>query len=84
MPFAASFTVGQELVVQPVDLASLIGRYILQVQGSQLMFGWLVVSTIVNRPWSIVKWRGALCVSCVERSRSRGLRGRMGFMRKHV
>jgi hypothetical protein len=33
----------QELIVQSVDLARLIGRDILLMQGSQLLFGWLVV-----------------------------------------
>jgi hypothetical protein len=53
----------QELIVQSVDLARLMGRDIL-MQGSQLMLGWLVVVTIANRPWSLVKWLGAPCVSC--------------------
>jgi hypothetical protein len=74
-------TACQELIVQSVDLARLIERDILLMQGSQLMLGWLVVATIANRPWSPVKWRDALCVGCVERS---GLRGRVGFVCKHV
>jgi hypothetical protein len=40
-----------------------MGRDIL-MRGSQLMLGWLVVVTIANRPWSLVKWLGAPCVSC--------------------
>ena len=51
----------QELIVQSVDFARLIGRDILLMQGSQLMLGWLVIATIANRPWFVVKWRGALC-----------------------
>ena len=77
-------TACQELIVQSVDLARLIARDILLMQSSQLMLGWLVVAAIANWPWSPVKWRDALCVSCVERSRCRGLRGRMGFVCKHV
>jgi len=84
MSIVSFFAVCEELIIQSVDLARLIGRDILLMQGSQLPFGWLVVEAIANRPWSLVKWRGAICVSYVERSRSRGLRGRMGFMRKHV
>jgi len=49
----------QELIVQSVDLARLIGRDILLMQGSQLMLGWLAVVTIANRPRSLVNWRGA-------------------------
>ena len=77
-------TACQELIVQSVDLARLIERDILLTQGSELMLGWLVVATIANRPWSPVKWRDALCVGCVERCRCRGLRGRVGFVCKHV
>ena len=62
MPIPNFFTACQELIVQSVDVARLIGRDILQMQRSQLILGWLVISTIVNRPWSIVKWRGALCI----------------------
>src|ERR1700739_4346083 len=90
-------TACHELIVQSVDLARLIERHIILMQGSQLMFGWLVVAAIVNRPWSPAKWRGAPCAWCVEgRSpakwrdalcagcveRSR-CRG-VGFMCKHV
>jgi hypothetical protein len=77
-------TACQELIVQSVDLARLIERDIILMQGSQLMLGWLVVAAIANRPWSPVKSRDALCVGCVERSRCRGLRGRVGFVCKHV
>jgi hypothetical protein len=42
------FTACQELIVQSVDLARLIGRDILLMQGSQLMLGWLVVVTIAS------------------------------------
>jgi hypothetical protein len=63
MPIPNFLTVCQELVVQSVDVARLIGRDILQMQRSQLILGWLVISTIVNRPWSAVKRRGALGVS---------------------
>ena len=64
----ANFLAGcQELIVQSVDFARLIVRDILPVQGSQLMFGWLVVVTIANRPWPFVKCRGVLCVSCKRR-----------------
>jgi hypothetical protein len=48
----------QELIVQSINLARLIGRDIL-MRSSQLMLGWLVVVTIANRPWSLVKWLGA-------------------------
>jgi hypothetical protein len=44
MPTASLFTVGQELIVQSIDLARLIGLDIVQMQGSQLMLGWLVVN----------------------------------------
>jgi hypothetical protein len=84
MSIVTFFAVCEELIIQSVDLARLIGRDILLMQGSQFMLGWLVVMTVANRPWSLVKGRGALCVSCAERSRSHGLRGRMDFMRKHV
>ena len=65
MPIANFFTACQELIVQSIDLARLIGRDILQMQGSQLMLGWLVIATIVNRPWSFVKLRSVLCTSGV-------------------
>jgi hypothetical protein len=55
MPIANFFTARQELIVQSVDLTRLIGRDILLTQGSQLILGWLVVATILNRPWSLVK-----------------------------
>jgi hypothetical protein len=55
MPIANVFTACQELIVQSVDLARLMGRDILLMQGSQLMLGWLVIATIANRPWSLVK-----------------------------
>jgi hypothetical protein len=58
-------TACQELIVQSVDLAGLTGRDILLMQDSQLMLGWLVIATIANRPWSLVKWRGVLCRSDV-------------------
>jgi hypothetical protein len=58
MPTVNVFTACQELIVQSIDLARLIGRDILQMQGSQLVLGWLVIVTIANRPWSLVKWRG--------------------------
>jgi hypothetical protein len=45
----------KEPIVQSIDLARLIGRDILQLQGSQLILGWLVIATIANRPWSLVK-----------------------------
>ena len=61
MPIANLFTACQELIVQSVDLARLTGRDILLMQGSQLMLGWLVIATIANRPWSLVKWRGGKC-----------------------
>jgi hypothetical protein len=54
-------TACQELIVQSVDLARLIARDIILMQGSQLMLGWLVIATIANRPWSLVKWRGGKC-----------------------
>jgi hypothetical protein len=57
---AIFFTACQELIVQLIDLASLIGRYILQMQGSQLMLGWLVIVTIANWPWSPMKLWGFL------------------------
>jgi hypothetical protein len=57
----ANFLTGcQELIVQSVDFARLIGRDILLVKGSQLMLGWLVVVTIANRPWPFVKCPGFL------------------------
>jgi hypothetical protein len=62
MPIPNFLTACQQLIVQSVDVSGLIGRDILQMQRSQLILGWLVISTIVNRPWSIVKWRGARCV----------------------
>jgi hypothetical protein len=62
MPIANFFTTCQELIVQSIDLARLIGRDILQMQGFQLILGWLVIATIANRPWSLVKLRGVLCV----------------------
>ena len=65
MPIANLFTACQELIVQSVDLARLTGRDILLMRGSQLMLGWLVIATIANRPWSLVKWRGVLCRSDV-------------------
>jgi hypothetical protein len=60
MPVPNFFTICQELIVQSVDLARLIGRDILQMQRSQLTLGWLVIATIVNRPSSTVKWRSPL------------------------
>jgi ASCH domain len=39
------------------ELARLIGRDILQMQGSQLILRWLVIAAIVNRPSSPVNWR---------------------------
>src|SRR5689334_2230690 len=71
MPFASSFTLCQQLVVQSIDLASLIGRDILQMQGSQLMFGWLVVVPAANRPRTLVEQRGALCRCAVYRKQRR-------------
>ena len=62
MPIPNFFTACQELIVQSVDVARLIGRDILQMQRSHLILGRLVISTIVNRPRSNVKRRGALCV----------------------
>jgi hypothetical protein len=53
------FTADKKLIVQSIDLARLIGRNILPMQGSQLILGWLVIATIVNRPWSLVKWRAS-------------------------
>jgi len=41
-------TACQELIVQSVDLARLIERDIILMQGSQLMLGWLVVAAIAN------------------------------------
>jgi len=58
MPVATFFAACEELIVQSIDLARLIGRDILQMQGSQLMRGWLVVATIANWPWSLTKLRG--------------------------
>jgi hypothetical protein len=55
MSIATFFTAGQELIVQSVDFTRLIGRDILLMQGSQLILGWLVVATILNRPWALVK-----------------------------
>src|SRR5258707_15184252 len=69
MPIANLFTACQELIVQSVDLARLIGRDILQMQGSQLMLGWLVIATIPNRPGSPVKWRDGICKSDVFRQK---------------
>ena len=63
MPIANLFTVCQELIVQSVDLPRLTGSDILHMQGSQLMLGWLVIATIANWPWSLVKWRGVICGS---------------------
>jgi hypothetical protein len=77
---------------------AMTGRDILLMQGSQLMLGWLVIATIANRPWSLVKWQGVLCRS-VHHLDHRGLvlfpersfvdgncrrrrRGRVGFVRK--
>ena len=54
-PIAIIFATCQELIVQSIDLARLIGRDILQMQCSQLMLGWLVIVTISDRPWSLVK-----------------------------
>ena len=54
-PTADFFTACQELIVQSVDFARLIGRDILLMQGSQLTLGWLLIATIANRPWSLVK-----------------------------
>ena len=65
MPIANLFTACEELIVQSVDLARLTRRDILLMRGSQLMLGWLVIATIANRPWSLVKWRGVLCRSDV-------------------
>ena len=48
-------TACQELIVQSVDFAGLIGRDIFLMQGSQLTLGWLVIATVANRPWSLVK-----------------------------
>ena len=53
----------EELFVQSVDLARLIGRNILHMQGPQLVLSWLVIVPIVNRPWSRVKLRSVLCKS---------------------
>lgn len=50
-----SSPLAKELIVQSIDLSRLIGRDILLMQGSQLMLGWLIIATIVNRPWSLVK-----------------------------
>jgi hypothetical protein len=55
MPTARVFTACQELIVQSIDLARLIGRDILLMQGSQLVLGWLIIAAIVNRPWSPVE-----------------------------
>jgi hypothetical protein len=55
MPIPNFFSACQQLIVQPVDLARLVGRDILQMQRSQLILGWLVIATILNRPWSTVK-----------------------------
>ena len=57
---AIFFTACQELIVQSVDLARLIGRDILLLQASQLILGWLVIVTIANWPWSPMKLRGFL------------------------
>ena len=65
MPVTAFSPLAEELIVQPIDLARLIGRDILSMQGSQLVLGWLVIATIAYRPWSLVKWRGARCGSDV-------------------
>jgi hypothetical protein len=67
MSIANFSTASQELIVQPVDLAGLTARDIPLMQGSQLMLGWLVVVIILNRPWSLVKWRGTLSISCKRR-----------------
>src|SRR3981189_359371 len=63
MPTSNLFSACRDLFVQSVELARLTGRDILLMQGSQLMLGWLVIATIANRPWSLVKWRGVLCRS---------------------
>jgi hypothetical protein len=55
IPTAAFLTACQELIVQSVDLARLIGREILLMQSSQLSLGWLVIVAIANRPWSLAK-----------------------------
>ena len=55
MPITSLFTACQELIVQSVDFAGLIGRDIFLMQGSQLTLGWLVIATVANRPWSLVK-----------------------------
>jgi hypothetical protein len=57
------FTACQELIVQSVDRARLIGRDVLQMQRSQLILGRLEIATIVNRPWSAVK-RWGVCPGC--------------------
>jgi hypothetical protein len=64
MSIANFFAAWQELIVQSVDLARLMGRDILLTRGSQFMFGWLVVETIANRPWPLVNWLGVPRVSC--------------------
>jgi len=61
MPIPNVLTLCQQLAVQPVDVVRLIGRDILQMQRSQLILGRLVIPTIANRPWSIVKWRSDPC-----------------------
>lgn len=50
MPISDFFTVCQELIIQSVNLARLIGRDILLMQASQFMLGWLVVVPIADRP----------------------------------
>jgi hypothetical protein len=62
IPIAIFFAICQELIVESIDLACLIGRDILQMQGIQLALCWLIIVTIANRLWSFVKWRG-LCRS---------------------
>ena len=65
------FAVCQELIVQLVDRARLIARDILQTQRSQFVLGRLEIATIVNRPWSPVKRRGALCAGSKRSGRTK-------------
>jgi hypothetical protein len=65
MPITAFSPLAEELIVQAIDLARLIGRDVLPMQGSQLELGWLVIATIAYRPWSLVKGRGGFCGSDV-------------------
>ncbi|CCE04584.1 hypothetical protein BRAS3843_1090026 [Bradyrhizobium sp. STM 3843] len=69
MPVQTFLAVSQQLVVQSVDLARLIGRDILQVQRSQLILGWLMSPTVVDRPGSAVKRWGRLSRKCGGRAK---------------